>query len=253
MIINDAIIGANVLKNLKISNKVVLYAKFSTSCYFQCENGDFIMLSAKKYGPVSFAISVEDPLEVLVQLGDVGSKFELTVNGTTWQPDCSFSINQQNNSGLSVIKSKLTVFDDVFHNKIDEIKASLLDAAANEDEAYSLDILNHFIGLGQGLTPSADDWVFAFYYTLKKTSRAEYAREICSHLPALAKQSTSFASYAYLSSLNDTDSIEIINNLLLAYSNDDESLAYCCDRLKTVGSSSGQDMLQGIYDALLLE
>ena len=253
MLINDAIIGFKAHENLIFCNKVTICAKFSASCYFKCTNGDYIMLSAKKYGCLSFAISVDDPLSVLANLGDVGSSLTLDVSGPVWLPDHVASISEQNPEGMNIIEKKLTDFDDLFHEKINSIKGTLIECVQNEDVESTLSILNHFIGLGQGLTPSADDWTFAFLYTLKKTRRADFAKEVSNMLPEIALISTSFASYAYMSSLLDEDSVEIINSILNAYASRNDSIDSYCDILTSVGSSSGQDMLWGIYDALSLK
>ena len=253
MIINNATIGFIAAENLKINNEVTLYARFSNSCYFQCENGEFIMLADKKYGPVSFAISVDNPLDVLNQLPEVGSELVLNVNGDIWIPTHMATIRNENPNSLTMLKQNLRSFDDIFHNKIFVLKADIIKAAKAEDYDKTISLFTGFLGLGQGLTPSADDWTFAFFYTLKCTKRKTYADKVCQALSDIAKPLTSFASYAYLSSLKTDNGIECINNLLNAYENAPSNLQVCCQVLSMVGSSSGQDMLWGIYDALLLE
>lgn len=252
MIINNATIGFIAAENLK-TNKVTLYARFSNSCYFQTENGEFIMLADKKYGPVSFAISVDNPLDVLNQLPEVGSQLILKVHGDIWTPVNMISITGKYLNSLTILKQNLINFDDIFHHKISNIKPDIIEAAKTENYDKTIKLLPGFLGLGQGLTPSADDWTFAFFYTLKCTKRKTYANKVCQVLSDIAKPLTSFASYAYLSSLKTDNGIACINNLLNAYENTPEELPSCCNVLSTVGSSSGQDMLQGIYDALLLE
>lgn len=101
--------------------------------------------------------------------------------------------------------------------------------------------LDKLLGLGVGLTPSGDDYIVGYmagYYSQYKGILSQF-----NTLSILAKEKTNEISASYIFNASNRffkqEILDVVNNL------DNE---YYIEQLIKIGSSSGQDILYGIYD-----
>lgn len=106
------------------------------------------------------------------------------------------------------------------------------------------DAVRSLIGLGPGLTPSADDWLTAFIYAALRLSFSPEINTTAEAIEAYSAERTNLISAAYLKSSAAGDYYQLLDDILLCNS------PACAKRLLGIGSSSGADMLSGIYFAI---
>ena len=100
------------------------------------------------------------------------------------------------------------------------------------------------LGLGKGLTPSADDWLLAFLYTLDRISKRSETESLRHALRNYVLSCTHSISASYLMSAVNQEYFERLEDVL-QYADRPHMKA-----LLEIGSSSGADMLTGICFAL---
>lgn len=100
------------------------------------------------------------------------------------------------------------------------------------------------LGLGKGLTPSADDWLLAFLYTLDRISKRSETEFFRLALRNYVFTCTHSISASYLMSAVNQEFFERLEDVL-QYADRPHMKA-----LIEIGSSSGADMLTGICFAL---
>lgn len=107
--------------------------------------------------------------------------------------------------------------------------------------------LLQMIGLGAGLTPSADDWLIGFMYVAQRVEcspeMAGFTRQICICILRMAGIRTNRYSASYLEAVADGYYYEILENAFLNPGQDTFSTLF------SVGSSSGHDMTAGMLFA----
>lgn len=146
------------------------------------------------------------------------------------QYNCTMPIVNRKKHSLNKLYKKIQEFkrsDSIFEN-------------AFQEKRKNKDIFN-IIGLGLGLTPSGDDYIvgmMAAYY-----SENDKKPKLFKDLEKLAKNKTNEISYNYILNASNKlfkhEIIELIEDL-----ESDEKI----DNLLNFGSSSGQDIIYGIYD-----
>jgi len=121
-------------------------------------------------------------------------------------------------------------------------------SALRENNMRKLELaLKKMIGLGNGLTPSMDDWLVGFLYVMLRTNEPHPLREELANLiHSAAPRRTNRISSAYLSAAVVGESFEALDRALFATSPQDMEL------LLSIGSSSGSDMLTGMVFAASL-
>ncbi|GEM_PF-460684 len=122
----------------------------------------------------------------------------------------------------------------------------------NGDEQELSKCLQGLLGLGSGLTPSMDDWLLGFLYTLQRSSACPSVSGKLSRLiPALSPGRTSFASVAYLRAVSRGESFELLDRVLSALAEGNApDIDAAASALMKVGSGSGSDILTGMVFAL---
>lgn len=100
------------------------------------------------------------------------------------------------------------------------------------------------LGLGPGLTPSTDDWTVGLLHTLYAFSQDKLLEEVCNAVLREAHIYTNSISCAYLENACKHREFEMIERLLHTGGIEE------AERLMSVGSSSGSDMLCGYLFAL---
>lgn len=137
---------------------------------------------------------------------------------------------------------------DRYEVRSEEKICNFLNALYARDAVKMRTALEKLVGFGQGLTPSLDDWLCGFIYTLQRAWVDEamegQTRMICREIREIAPKQTNKISAAYLLSIAQGAYFELLEKAIFSAS------AGELDTLMSVGSSSGSDMLTGIAFAL---
>jgi len=122
--------------------------------------------------------------------------------------------------------------------------------AHNDAEAVPAEVKS-LLGLGIGLTPSADDVLCGMTYTLLHGARKLTAADVefVNAVRCYAPERTNLISAAILKAVADGGRFEMIDNVLRGLTGAGEAGT---QRLLTIGSSSGSEMLLGITIAAKL-
>lgn len=127
----------------------------------------------------------------------------------------------------------------------------LRDGLARNDAGAVPAEVKSLLGLGIGLTPSADDVLCGMAYTLLHGARKLTAAdaELVSAVKRYAPERTNIISAAILKAVADGGRFEIMDDVLRGLTGDAEDGT---QRLLTIGSSSGSEILLGITIAAKL-
>lgn len=122
--------------------------------------------------------------------------------------------------------------------------------ACNDAEAVPAEVKS-LLGLGIGLTPSADDVLCGMTYTLLHGARKLTAADVefVNAVKRYAPERTNLISAAILKAVADGGRFEMMDNVLRGLTGAGEDGT---QRLLTIGSSSGSEMLLGITIAAKL-
>ena len=122
--------------------------------------------------------------------------------------------------------------------------------ARNDVEAVPAEVKS-LLGLGIGLTPSADDVLCGMTYTLLHGARKLTAADVefVNAVRRYAPERTNLISAAILKAVTDGGRFEMMDNVLRGLTGAGEDGT---QRLLTIGSSSGSEMLLGITIAAKL-
>ena len=135
--------------------------------------------------------------------------------------------------------------------RFDAIRAALERNDLRAFEAGAIRIL----GLGQGLTPSGDDFVGGICFALRHAPRDAWRADLPAVLARIrdcAATSTNVISAALLDDLIDGASYGALHELLAALQGKmPPEIAHATQALLRVGATSGADMLAGLLAALL--
>ena len=133
----------------------------------------------------------------------------------------------------------------IYYRKSKDKIHSFLRTLSNENWEDIEDSLRSMIGFGIGLTPSLDDWLLGFIYTLNVSGcSAIWIKKLCQIVNAIAADCTNNISAEYLKAAAKGSYYELLNNALCGT---DERAA---EQVISVGSSSGSDMLTGAIFAI---
>jgi Protein of unknown function (DUF2877) len=130
--------------------------------------------------------------------------------------------------------------------RFDEIKRAL---ASNDLQAFTSAALR-VLGLGNGLTPSGDDFVGGILFGLAYAPRPSWKDEMPAAIVRIhdaAQESTNVISAALLDDLMAGKSYGALHDVLSAlHTNDITNIEAACTRLLNLGASSGADILAGL-------
>ena len=134
--------------------------------------------------------------------------------------------------------------------RFDAISQALL---GNDIDAFTSAALR-VLGLGNGLTPSGDDFVGGMMFAFAHTPRQAWINDLPkakTRIRISALVSTNVISAALLDDLMAGRSYSALHDVLIALdSNNVASIINACEKLLSVGASSGADMLAGLLLAL---
>ncbi|MBI5033514.1 MAG: DUF2877 domain-containing protein [Chloroflexi bacterium] len=144
---------------------------------------------------------------------------------------------------------------------IDAAKNPVIEVARawrSRDMSHALQTSRALIGLGQGLTPSGDDFIggmlFATYHLkIAFPGIIEWKQKSIDDLLAWARDKTNAISYTILRDHASGQSVDALHDLMnaLLIGKGSEELITLAQRLINVGNTSGWDMLAGGMTCLL--
>ena len=137
------------------------------------------------------------------------------------------------------------IFARAAYTGINELSCAMEENSADRVEYC----LSKLVGLGRGLTPSMDDFLcgmlFVFHYSKNYWDyKAKFLDVLSSCVKELALQNTNAYSAAYIISAAEGEDFSLMRQCLESAA--DEDFFDCVNRLLSVGSSSGADMLSGM-------
>lgn len=134
--------------------------------------------------------------------------------------------------------------------RFDAIKLAL---ASNDLQAFTPAALR-VLGLGNGLTPSGDDFVGGILYALTHSPRQAWTADLPDvkrQIHLAAKNLTNVISAALLDDMMAGNSFSALHDVLIALNNQDSAeIDVSCLKLLNIGANSGADMLAGLLLAL---
>lgn len=262
---------------------------FSSAIYLKTTEGKLLLLHDRKYGRIPFGIGICDfeqyvrkkievtlempalisnevlsfqDSEVFVELKEeadpvlsdvVPNALEILVRIREWRTRL-----RENEKGAVLpllYRDKMYAAfepDNLFAKVARAPLGRLEKALVMEDGKEVEEALRCLIGLGVGLTPSLDDFLNGFQYTLQFASRVWNKKIpglniLTAKIAALAKERTNIYSSAYLLSIAQGERFSVLDRFLEG--------SYFMSReagsqLLAVGASSGADMMTGIIRAL---
>ena len=134
--------------------------------------------------------------------------------------------------------------------RFDAIKQALISGDVNAFTSAALRVL----GLGNGLTPSGDDFVGGMMFALAHAPRQAWVADLPkakARIRNTALVTTNVISAALLDDMMAGKSYSALHDVLFAlHSNNKANIVGACEKLLSVGASSGADMLAGLLLAL---
>ena len=134
--------------------------------------------------------------------------------------------------------------------RFDAIKHALI---ANDLHAFTSAALR-VIGLGNGLTPSGDDFIGGIFFALAHSPRQAWIKRLPAakmQIHNTAKVSTNVISAALLDDMMAGCSYCVLHEVLIALDSQDiKKINMSYKKLLTIGASSGADILAGLLLAL---
>lgn len=230
-------IGEIVLKKMNEEARGHILNLTSKSIYFELDDGTLILLCSVRYGYIPFAILVDDfelqDIKTLL-LRQESSAFYLTKDGIFFD---SFFIKI-----MKLKKEEVSEFNKTVVRRFEVFVEAFIKSSVPDCKEALLKL----IGLGEGLTPCADDMLMGFLYGCMHLEKpSDFRGSILNLVKEISKEQTSKISCQYISSVCDGMYFEILDNLLLAYLYE-KDISIHKDRLNIVGNSSGPYMARGM-------
>jgi hypothetical protein len=137
--------------------------------------------------------------------------------------------------------------------RFDAVKNALITSDLDTFLTAALRVL----GLGNGLTPSGDDFVGGIFFAWAHSPKQAWVAGLSAakkRIHDAAKASTNVISAALLDDMMEGDSYSALHDVLIALqSTDIAKIELACKALLNIGASSGADMLAGLLLALTTE
>ncbi|MEG1524175.1 MAG: DUF2877 domain-containing protein [Clostridia bacterium] len=131
----------------------------------------------------------------------------------------------------------------------------LFDAVAVENQNRALTAVSRVAGCGVGLTPSSDDFLCGYFLTLRLLSNLYRMRDVCKFLPQMAEvaaKKTNRISGTFLIDSGEGFANQAVLSFLKVLCSGADELAVrgAAERVASIGSTSGRDILTGICLAI---
>jgi hypothetical protein len=242
---------------------VVLHV-FDNACNLMNENKDVLSVVTKHIGAGPFNLVVDDVLFVEhfdvdspVMIHDDGLKVgHLIINmkhAHLWSPCPDWD---RVHAKREIIRERVAHLP--ARNYQPDLPPSLLSifskAIATADVPASVSASKQLAGLGQGLTPSGDDFILGALYAAWILHPPEIARNLAVAIANTAAQLTTSLSAAWLKSAGRGEAWilwhEFLGTLISA---DVVSIQIAAEKIAAVGETSGADALFGFVSSFLCE
>ncbi len=167
-----------------------------------------------------------------------------------WKQAQALLLQRRKNVGLTNLASDLPNGNMIGKDPL-QLRAyrnfeKLLKNIAAEDPEKSRQALTGLLGLGAGLTPSADDILTGFFYCwTRQPGGGTFRADLCQKLGRLAWARTTSVSACYLTAAAQGAYFELLDRLLRATFGEYD-LKSAIDNLLSVGSCSGGEMAAGL-------
>lgn len=239
---------------------------FSSGIYLKDKKGKIIMIHDNKYGLIPFGIGINNFKETIKQSkineGSLGilndnilniadAKIYLNIKElpsftSNYLSDETFvkiATKQLFNTNKGVFKSLIddSLEDNIYSKRLKKVLADYKDSEER---------LKEIVGLGPGLTPSGDDFIFGYLYWLINVNKAvdfKYINKIKNILLPFINKNTNQISKTYYDALLKEEKFELYERV--CFSKNEEELIRNINDLFTVGSNSGVDILCGMIYA----
>lgn len=262
---------------MKIKSNYSIIGLFSKGIYID-NNDSILMIHDTEYGDIPFGIAIdnfsglklneylnaqdsvifENKKMFFYRHGEIILCINLIQHETIQDNNCLIDKNILINiAKKNIIESQKGFFRDYFLKNNVNTHDDLFNDLDNKkifDVSTTRMVLLKIIGLGPGLTPSGDDFIFGFlYFTMNICcNKNKFVNEICKFICEDAPIRTNKISCLYLKSIIDRGYFSILSDICFA--KDELSLQKSINRLLKVGNNSGCDMLCGmLYAALYAE
>jgi hypothetical protein len=236
----------------------------------QIGNGPFNLVVA---GDVCFSdhIHLESPISTFQNHMTVGSVTILMDHAKSWSPRpdweelhiqrekilahlTQLQITNQRNGGLDAERSTTISLQSPtsilqFFNSL---LSNLSSALANKDISTAKDVTSKLAGLGQGLTPSGDDFILGAMYATWIIHPPEMARNLAEEITNNAAPLTTSLSAAWLRSAGRGEAGVLWHDFFNAlFIGDSSAIQLQITNLLSMGHTSGADALAGFIGTML--
>ena len=227
--------GEDVTKafSLKLRGKVM--EVHSQSVYFEIQDYSLILCCSEHFGRIPFALSFGE--DSLVQLR---SMVRFGMNAVFLHDGIYLS-----EAGVQLIPGEIDLCcgDD---SVLAPLFRTFADACRTQNLPLCTQTLLCMLGLGQGLTPSADDRILGFIYAFVRAEpTGVFKTELCRIISELSRERTGAISHTYLNAVCENKEFQLLQNLYesILQKRDLRADIY---RLTGVGNTSGKEMVKGM-------
>lgn len=195
--------GEDVTKafSLKLRGKVM--EVHSQSVYFEIQDYSLILCCSEHYGRIPFALSFRE--DSLVQLR---SMVRFGMNAVFLHDGIYLS-----EAGVQLIPGEIDLCcgDD---SVLAPLFRTFADACRTQNLPLCTQTLLCMLGLGQGLTPSADDRILGFIYAFVRAEpTGVFKTELCRIISELSRERTGAISHTYLNAVCENKEFQLLQNL----------------------------------------
>ncbi len=207
----------------------------SQSVYFEIQDYSLILCCSEHYGRIPFALSFRE--DSLVQLR---SMVRFGMNAVFLHDGIYLS-----EAGVQLIPGEIDLCcgDD---SVLAPLFRTFADACRTQNLPLCTQTLLCMLGLGQGLTPSADDRFLGFIYAFVRAEpTGVFKTELCRIISELSRERTGAISHTYLNAVCENKEFQLLQNLYesILQKRDLRADIY---RLTGVGNTSGKEMVKGM-------
>lgn len=231
--------------------KLNIIGLFSSGIYLKDEAENIYMLHDSDYGLIPFGIGIKDfketikPKSIPLNSNIYIDNYHLYINELIIELTKKELEEKENkldlNEYLKIIKEKLKEIDKgIFKNLVIDDKENIYSKKLKKALNKEINV-DEIIGLGPGLTPSGDDFLVGYLYSLNDENEFNELKE---KILRIVDKNTNQISSTYLKAVLDKKRFSLFDDIIYPY--DKESLLISLDKLFKVGSNSGVDILVGM-------
>ena len=235
---------------------------FSSGLYLINDQKRIIMIHDEKYGLIPFGIGIKNYKDIFIKDNINEDLIAYLDNDKLIIDDISIDfvvnevINLSQRKGvdtiryLEIVKKELKnidkgVFKDLINDDIPENIYSIRLKKALKVNKDNQNNLEEIVGLGPGLTPSGDDFIFGYLYRLinDPLKDIDYLNKLKMKTLSIM-DNTNEISKTYYKAILNKEKFSLFEEV--CFPKDEEDLKEKIDELFSVGSNSGVDILVGI-------